>query len=88
MAAADVNLSLKVQGDEIVVPARYELCGDVLQGAGAFPQQLLTKSPEAERIRVPRAWNAADAFGLLAIAYEEPAAGRRQPIYYPKVGYA
>jgi phage terminase large subunit len=32
--------------------------------------------------------HAADAFGLLAIAYEEPAAGRRQPIYYPKVGYA
>jgi 3-hydroxyisobutyrate dehydrogenase-like beta-hydroxyacid dehydrogenase len=28
------------------------------------------------------------AFGLLAIAYEEPSQGRRQPINYPKLGLA
>ena len=32
--------------------------------------------------------HAADAFGLLAIAYEEPSQGRRQPINYPKLGLA
>jgi len=32
--------------------------------------------------------HAADAFGLMAIAYEEPSTGRRQPIHYPKVYYA
>jgi len=32
--------------------------------------------------------HAADAFGLMAIAYEEPAIGRRFAINYPRIGIA
>jgi len=32
--------------------------------------------------------HAADAFGLMAIAYEEPSAGRKFRIAYPKLGIA
>jgi hypothetical protein len=53
VAAADVNLSVKVQGDEIVVTLSGDEIVVTLSGtsyvvtyyrAAAFPQQLLTKS--------------------------------------------
>ena len=44
MAAADVNLSVKVQGDEIVVTLPGPSYVVTYYRAAAFPQQLLTKS--------------------------------------------
>ena len=44
MAAADVNLSVKVQGDEIVVTLPGTSYVLTYYRAAAFPQQLLTKS--------------------------------------------
>ena len=44
MAAAEVNLSIEVQGDEIVVTLPGTSYVVTYYGAAAFPQQLLTKS--------------------------------------------
>ena len=62
MAAADVNLSVEVHGDDIVVTlpgTRYVV---TYYRAAAFPQQLLTKSHsgrEDEGARMTQAWKAA-----------------------------
>jgi hypothetical protein len=44
VAAADVNLSVKMQGDEIVVTLPGTSYVVTYYRAAAFPQQLLTKS--------------------------------------------
>ena len=44
MAAAEVNLSIEVQGDEIVVTLPSTSYVVTYYRAAAFPQQLLTKS--------------------------------------------
>ena len=44
MAAADVNLSVEVQGDDIVVTLPGTSYVVTYYRAAAFPQQLLTKS--------------------------------------------
>src|SRR5262249_34538648 len=49
VAAADVNLSVKVQGDEIVVTLPGTSYAVTYYRAAAFPQQLLTKSPFVKR---------------------------------------
>ena len=68
MAAADVNLSVKVQGDEIVVTLPGTSYVVTYYRAAAFPQQLLTKShsgrddegaPMTQAEFHARAWKAA-----------------------------
>ena len=68
MAAADVNLSVKVQGDEIVVTLSGTSYVVTYYRAAAFPQQLLTKShsgredegaPMTQAEFHARAWKAA-----------------------------
>ena len=70
MAAADVNLSVKVQGDEVVVTLPGTSYVVTYYRAAAFPQQLLTKShsgredkntPIAQAEFHTRAWKAANA---------------------------
>jgi hypothetical protein len=70
VAAADVNLSVKVQGDEIVVTLPGTSYVVTYYRAAAFPQQLLTKShsgredkntPITQAEFHTRAWKAADA---------------------------
>jgi len=68
VAAANVNLSLKVQGDEIVVTLSGTSYVVTYYRAAAFPQQLLTKShsgrkdegaPMTQAEFHARAWKAA-----------------------------
>ena len=68
MAAADVNLSVKVRGDEIVVTLSGTSYVVTYYRAAAFPQQLLTKSHSGREVEnAPmtqaefhaRAWKAA-----------------------------
>ena len=68
MAAADVNLSVKVQGDEIVVTLPGTSYVVTYYRAAAFPQQLLTKchsgredegAPMTQAEFHARAWKAA-----------------------------
>jgi hypothetical protein len=68
VAAANVNLSLKVQGDEIVVTLSGTSYVVTYYKAAAFPQQLLTKShsgredenaPMTQAEFHARAWKAA-----------------------------
>ena len=68
MAAADVNLSVEVQGDDIVVTLPGTSYVVTYYRAAAFPQQLLTKShsgrededaPMTQAEFHARAWKAA-----------------------------
>ena len=69
MAAADVNLSVEVQGDDIVVTLPGTSYVVTYYRAAAFPQQLLTKShsgrededaPMTQAEFHARAWKAAN----------------------------
>ena len=74
MAAADVNLSVEVQGDDIVVTLPGTSYVVTYYRAAAFPQQLLTKShsgredhgaPMTQAEFHARAWKSASACLLL-----------------------
>ena len=68
MAAADVNLSVKVQGDEIVVTLPGTSYVVTYYRAAAFPQRLLTKSHSGRE----------DEDAPMTQASFTPAPGRRQ----------
>jgi hypothetical protein len=68
VAAADVNLSVKVQGDEIVVTLPGTSYVVTYYRAAAFPQQLLTKSHSGRE----------DEGAPMTQAEFQPAPGRRQ----------